>query len=171
MSQLTVEHWQKTKAGAADPTAERGGQPSLLQGLLRPAHTRLPTRRATPSKPLAKNLERSTKKALAKTWGVHVTVTVPEELRHVLRTNQQDGYALLMKAAAQAIIDIARDPRFVGGTVGVLAVLHTWTQQLHYHPHVHCLVTGGGVTIGLISDAIANQRTSAAAVSEVADRG
>jgi Putative transposase/Transposase zinc-binding domain len=78
----------------------------------------------------------------------HVTVTVPEQLRHGLRANQQDGYALLMKAAAQAIIDIARDPRFVGGTVGVLAVLHTWTQQLHYHPHVHCLVTGGGVTTG-----------------------
>jgi hypothetical protein len=63
-----------------------------------------------------------------------------------LRANQRDGYALLMKAAAQAIIDIGRDPRCVGGTVGVLAVLHTWTQQLHYHPHVHCLVTGGGVS-------------------------
>ena len=75
----------------------------------------------------------------------HVTVTVPEELRSVLRANQRDGYALLMKAAADAIIDIARDPRFVGGTVGVLAVLHTWTQQLLYHPHIHCLVTGGGV--------------------------
>ena len=76
----------------------------------------------------------------------HVTVTVPEELRSVLRANQRDGYAILMKAAAEAIIDIARDPRFVGGTVGVLAVLHTWTQQLLYHPHVHCLVTGGGVS-------------------------
>jgi hypothetical protein len=76
----------------------------------------------------------------------HVTVTAPEELRRVLRANQRDGYALLMKAAAKAIIDIARDPRFVGGTVGVLAVLHTWTQQLNYHPHVHCLVTGGGVS-------------------------
>ena len=77
----------------------------------------------------------------------HVTVTVPEELRQVLRANQRDGYALLMKAAAHAIIDIARDPRFVGGTPGVLTVLHTWTQQLHYHPHVHCLVTGGGVSV------------------------
>ena len=38
------------------------------------------------------------------------------------------------------------DRRFVGGTVGVLAVLHTWTQQLVYHPHVHCLVTGGGIS-------------------------
>ena len=76
----------------------------------------------------------------------HVTITVPEELRAVLRANQRDGYTLLMKAAAEAIIELARDPRFVGATVGVLAVLHTWTQQLLYHPHVHCLVSGGGVS-------------------------
>ncbi len=76
----------------------------------------------------------------------HVTITVPEELRAVLRANQKDGYAALMKAAAEAIIELARDRRHVGGTVGVLAVLHTWTQQLVYHPHVHCLVTGGGVS-------------------------
>jgi hypothetical protein len=76
----------------------------------------------------------------------HVTITVPEELRDTLRANQRDGYALLMKAAAEAIIELARDPRYVGGTVGILAVLHTWTQQLLYHPHVHCLVTGGGVS-------------------------
>jgi hypothetical protein len=76
----------------------------------------------------------------------HVVVTVPQELRALLRANQRDGYGLLMKAAADAIIELARDRRFVGGTVGVLAVLHTWTQQLVYHPHVHCLVTGGGVS-------------------------
>jgi hypothetical protein len=76
----------------------------------------------------------------------HVTMTVPEELREVLRANQRDGYAILMKAAAEAIVELARDPRYVGGTVGVLAVLHTWTQQLLFHPHVHCLVTGGGIS-------------------------
>jgi len=76
----------------------------------------------------------------------HVTITVPEELRPALRSNQRDGYGLLIKAAAEAIIELARDRRFVGGTVGVMAVLHTWTQKLHYHPHVHCLVTGGGVS-------------------------
>jgi hypothetical protein len=76
----------------------------------------------------------------------HVTVTVPAELRPLLRANQRDGYALLMKTAADAITELARDRRYVGGTVGVLAVLHTWTQQLVYHPHVHCLVTGGGVS-------------------------
>lgn len=76
----------------------------------------------------------------------HITITVPEELRAALRGNQRDGYAALMQASAQAIVELARDPRFVGATVGVLAVLHTWTQQLVYHPHVHCLVTAGGVT-------------------------
>jgi hypothetical protein len=76
----------------------------------------------------------------------HVTVTVPAELREVLRANQRDGYAALMKATAEAVIELARDRRHVGGTVGVMAVLHTWTQQLVYHPHVHCLVTGGGVS-------------------------
>jgi hypothetical protein len=47
-----------------------------------------------------------------------------------------------MKAAAEAVIELARDRRFVG----VLAVLHTWTQQLVFHPHVHCLLTGGGIS-------------------------
>ena len=76
----------------------------------------------------------------------HITVTVPAELRAVLRAHQRDGYAVLMQATAAAIIELARDPRFVGGTVAVLAVLHTWDQQLDLHPHVHCLVSGGGIS-------------------------
>jgi Putative transposase/Transposase zinc-binding domain len=75
----------------------------------------------------------------------HITVTVPAELRAVLRAHQREGYGALMQASAAAIIALARDPRYVGGTVAVLAVLHTWTQQLHFHPHVHCLVSGGGI--------------------------
>ena len=65
----------------------------------------------------------------------HVTVTAPAELREVLRANQRAGYAALMRASAEAIIELARDPRHVGGTVAVLAVLHTWTQQLSLNPH------------------------------------
>ncbi|HEY0422995.1 MAG TPA: IS91 family transposase [Rhodopila sp.] len=76
----------------------------------------------------------------------HITITVPAELREMLRANQRDGYGVLMQASAAAIIELARDPRYVGGTVGVLAVLHTWTQQLAFHPHVHCLVSGGGIS-------------------------
>src|SRR5487761_2000180 len=76
----------------------------------------------------------------------HITITVPAELRAVLRANQRDGYGGLVQACGGAVIELARDPRYVGGTVAVLAVLHTWTQQLNLHPHVHCLVSGGGIS-------------------------
>ena len=76
----------------------------------------------------------------------HVTVTVPEELREALRRHQKAGYGALIKLTAGAIVDLARDPRWLGGTPGVLAVLHTWTQRLVLHPHVHCLVSGGGLS-------------------------
>jgi hypothetical protein len=76
----------------------------------------------------------------------HVTVTVPEELRDALRRHQKAGYGALIKLTAGTIVDLARDRRWLGATPGVLAVLHTWTQRLIFHPHVHCLVTGGGLS-------------------------
>lgn len=75
----------------------------------------------------------------------HVTVTVPAELRGMLRSNQSDGYALLMKAAAGAVLALCGDKRYMGATPAVLAVLHTWTAAMDYHPHVHLLVSGGGI--------------------------
>lgn len=75
----------------------------------------------------------------------HVTITVPAQLRDVLRSNQSDGYHLLMKAAADAVIALCRDPRYMGATPAILAVLHTWTAAMDYHPHVHLLVSGGGI--------------------------
>jgi len=55
-------------------------------------------------------------------------------------------YGLLMKSAAAALLTLARDTRYVGGRLGCLAVLHTWTRALLYHPHVHLLVTAGGLS-------------------------
>jgi len=75
----------------------------------------------------------------------HVTVTVPETLRPVFRSQQKRMYALLVKTASESLIQLASDPRHLGARVGILAVLHTWTGNLTYHPHVHLLVTGGGV--------------------------
>ncbi len=77
----------------------------------------------------------------------HVTATLPQQWREIVRANQKDLYAILMKAAAQAITTLAADPQYVGGQVGIMAVLHTWTRALNYHPHVHCLVTGGGLSL------------------------
>jgi hypothetical protein len=67
-------------------------------------------------------------------------------LRSLFLRHQKTLYGLLMKTAAQSVRDLAAQKRFVGAQVGILAVLHTWTGQLHHHPHVHMLVTGGGVT-------------------------
>ena len=76
----------------------------------------------------------------------HVVATVPEEIRHRFLSDQKVMYALFMKTVAGAVLDLARDRKYLGATPGMLMVLHTWTGQMHFHPHVHMLVTGGGVT-------------------------
>jgi DNA-directed RNA polymerase subunit RPC12/RpoP len=78
----------------------------------------------------------------------HVVFTVPHSLRELIRSNQKALHTVLMKAAATCLIDLARDPKHLGATLGVLAVLHTWGRTMAYHPHVHCLVTAGGVSLG-----------------------
>jgi hypothetical protein len=74
-----------------------------------------------------------------------LTFTLPSELRQIASQNQKLIYHLLFRASAQATQQLAKDPRFVGGQIGMLGVLHTWTRNLFYHPHVHYLVPGGGV--------------------------
>jgi len=76
----------------------------------------------------------------------HVIFTLPSELRPLVRRHQKSLYGLVMQAAAGALLQLTADPHYVGGRVGVMAVLHTWSSTLTYHPHVHCLVTGGGAS-------------------------
>jgi hypothetical protein len=76
-----------------------------------------------------------------------ITFTVPQQLRHLIRSNQKVCYAALFKAASGAMKKLARDPRFVGCDIaGFTGILHTWTRQLEYHPHVHFIVPGGGLS-------------------------
>ena len=75
-----------------------------------------------------------------------VTFTLPEELRSLARSNQKLMYDLLFRCSAAALQELAQDPRFVGGEIGMVGVLQTWARDLSYHPHVHYLVPGGGVT-------------------------
>lgn len=76
-----------------------------------------------------------------------VTFTLPQELRPLAFGNQKKVYSLMMRCAAAALQKLALDPRYVGGRLGSLAVLHTWTRAMLYHPHVHLLVTGGGLSL------------------------
>jgi hypothetical protein len=75
----------------------------------------------------------------------HVVLTLPAELREIVRSNREILLSALMQAAAASLTTLAKDPRFVGGTISILSVLHTWTRALITHPHVHCPVPGGGL--------------------------
>jgi hypothetical protein len=75
-----------------------------------------------------------------------VTFTLPAELRAIARSNQKTIYNLLFRASSAALQQLAQDPRFVGARLGMVGVLHTWTRQLLYHPHLHYIVTGGGLS-------------------------
>jgi len=76
----------------------------------------------------------------------HAVVTVPSELHGLFRRHQKAMYGLLMQVAAAAVKELCAEKRHLGALPGILAVLHTWNGRLGYHPHVHMLITGGGIT-------------------------
>ncbi len=78
----------------------------------------------------------------------HVVFTLPAELRPLVREHEVVLLDLLFAAAAETILELARDPERLGATVGVTAVVHTWGRNLSFHPHLHCIVTGGGLSDG-----------------------
>lgn len=75
-----------------------------------------------------------------------VTLTVPAELREPIRAAMKEWYGALLKEGAGALQDLAAQPKHLGAELGVTALLQTWTRDLRYHPHVHLLVPGGGLT-------------------------
>ncbi len=76
---------------------------------------------------------------------VHVIFTLPHDLSALALQNPRHLYGLLFRTVAQTLQDIAGDPKHLGAEIGGFAVLHTWGQQLHHHPHLHCVLPAGGV--------------------------
>jgi len=75
----------------------------------------------------------------------HVVFTLPEILAPVALQNPRVVYGLLFQAASRTLLEAAANPRHLGAQIGFLAVLHTWGQNLHHHPHIHCVVPAGGL--------------------------
>jgi hypothetical protein len=75
----------------------------------------------------------------------HVVFTLPQELRHLALARPRVVYGLLFTAASKTLQTFARDPKHLGGEIGLTAILHTWSQTLALHPHLHCVVTGGAL--------------------------
>lgn len=75
----------------------------------------------------------------------HVVFTLPSELRPLARMNQMLFYNLLFRASAETLSTLAKDPKHLGAQIAFTSVLHTWTRELVYHPHIHAIVSGGGL--------------------------
>jgi hypothetical protein len=77
----------------------------------------------------------------------HVVFTLPHELSSLVLQNKRLLYDLLFRSSAAALIEVARDPKHLGADIGLLSVLHTWGQNLQHHPHIHCVVPAGGLSL------------------------
>jgi len=78
----------------------------------------------------------------------HVVFALPAALRPLALRNRRRVFRMLMSCAAHTLLELGRDPERLGAQLGVTVVLHTWTRELGFHPHVHCIVTGGGLSPG-----------------------
>jgi len=78
---------------------------------------------------------------------VHVVFTLPPQLAALALQNKNVVYSLLLRASAETLLEVARNPRHLGAEIGFFSVLHTWNQKLQLHPHVHCVVPAGGLSL------------------------
>ena len=76
----------------------------------------------------------------------HVVFTLPHELNSLALGHREVLFKLLFDASSQTLLSFAKDPKYLGATPGIISVLHTWGQQLSFHPHIHCIISGGGIT-------------------------
>ncbi len=75
----------------------------------------------------------------------HIITTIPYELNEIFLFNQNICYNILFKATSETILTLAQDPKWLGAKVGITSILHTWGQTMEFHPHIHSIVTGGGL--------------------------
>jgi hypothetical protein len=86
------------------------------------------------------------KKDLLRVQYFHVVFTIPNVINLIALNNQEVIYSILFKSAAQSMTELSQDKKYLGAQIGFTSVLHTWGQNLMFHPHIHCIVPGGGLS-------------------------
>lgn len=76
----------------------------------------------------------------------HIVFTIPNDLNPLILRNKKELYSILFKASTETLIELSKDPKYIGANIGFISILHTWGQNLMDHPHIHCIVTGGGLS-------------------------
>jgi hypothetical protein len=148
--QMPVRHHRVMRAIEICRTAELGGHLDQCDhcGTVRISYNSCRNRHCPKCQSLEKErwLEAREKEMLPTSY-FHVVFTLPEGLRPLALRNQKVLYRLLFKAAAETLNELAKDSKHLGAEIGFMAILHTWSQTLIDHPHLHCLVTGGGLSL------------------------
>ncbi len=141
-------------------TAALGGHLDLCEecGFERPAYNSCRNRHCPKCQTIAAlRWVDARKKTVLPVHYFHVVFTLPAELRPLALRNREAVFDLLFEAASQTLLALGADPERLGALLGTTAVLHTWTRDLSFHPHLHCIVTGGGLA-GQRWRAVANDR-------------
>lgn len=86
-------------------------------------------------------------KSLLPTHYFHIVFTIPEQLNSLTLFNQKEMYSILFNAVSETLLELAKDKKYLRANIGFTTILHTWGQNLMFHPHIHCIVPGGGLSI------------------------
>ena len=147
--EMPLRHLRAMRAIEACRTAELGGHVEECDhcGTLKISYNSCRNRHCPKCQCLDKErwLE-ARKRDLLPTPCFHLVFTLPQGLRPLVLRNQDTLYGILFKAASETLKAVTKDPKYLGAQVGFIAILHTWSQTLMDHPHLHCIVTGGGLS-------------------------
>ena len=147
---MPICHLRAMRAIEICRTAELGGHVDQCDhcGALRISYNSCRNRHCPKCQSLEKErwLE-AREKDLLPTSYFHLVFTLPEGLRPLALRNQKVVYNLLFKAVSETLIELGKDSKHLGAEIGFMAILHTWSQALIDHPHLHCLVPGGGLSL------------------------
>ncbi|SNT32760.1 Putative transposase, partial [Anaerovirgula multivorans] len=131
-------------------TSKLGGHVDICEdcGHLRISYNSCRNRHCPKCQSLAKErwLE-DRKKDLIPIQYFHVVFTVPNILNNLMLNNKKEMYSILFKASSETLIELSEDTKYIGAEIGFISVLHTWGQNLMDHPHIHSIVTGGGLSM------------------------
>jgi hypothetical protein len=144
---LTPEQHRTLRAVERCRTALLGGHLDVCTacGEKRPAYNSCRDRHCPKCQALAQaKWVRARSERLLPVPHFHVVFTLPAELRPIAKLNRRLVFDLLFDAASATLLELGLDPKRIGALLGITAVLHTWTRELRFHPHLHCIVTGGG---------------------------
>jgi len=145
---LSYEQLKAMNAIQKCRTAELGGHLDICSscGYSKPSYNSCRNRFCPKCQSLAKEKWINNQKCdLLNVQYFHVVFTVPAELNPVFYENQSICYNLLFRSVSETLQELAHDKKYLGASLGFTAVLHTWGQNLHYHPHIHCIVPAGGL--------------------------